>query len=208
MQTNSVPAKQSTSTDLMIRFLHVVMLLSFTGAYLTGDAEESHQLHMAFGYTLGISLALRIVWQVLSMLNSTQPTGISKRLGMIQQFVKRDWKQPQQFFSLQFLKSVSSSAFQFSILLIWLALPLTVLAGFFTDYTQSHTLKEVHEFAANLFLAAVLMHLASLTLSSVLFKKWLAKTMFWGSGKPAVLTILIWMISVASLAGFWWWYWQ
>ncbi|WP_257219998.1 hypothetical protein [Acinetobacter sp. YH12211] len=47
-----------------------------------------------------------------------------------------------------------------------------------------------------------------LTLSSVLFKKWLAKTMFWGSGKPAVLTVLIWMISVASLAGFWWWYWQ
>ncbi len=38
------------------------------------------------------------------MLNSTQPTGISKRLGMIQQFVKRYWKQPQQFFSLQFLK--------------------------------------------------------------------------------------------------------
>ena len=137
----------------------------------------------------------------------TANTGISKRLGMIQQFVKRDWKQPQQFFSLPFLKSGSSSAFQFSILLIWLALPLTVLAGFFTDYTQSHTLKEVHEFAANLFLAAVLMHLASLTLSSVLFKKWLAKTMFWGSGKPAVLTVLIWMISVASLAGFWWWYW-
>lgn len=82
----------------MIRFLHVVMLLSFTGAYLTGDAEEWHQLHMAFGYTLGISLALRIVWQVLSMLNSTQPTGISKRLGMIQQFVKRDWKQPAVFF--------------------------------------------------------------------------------------------------------------
>lgn len=102
MQTNSVPAKQSTSTDLMIRFLHVVMLLSFTGAYLTGDAEEWHQLHMAFGYTLGISLALRIVWQVLSMLNSTQPTGISKRLGMIQQFVKRDWKQPQQFFHYRF----------------------------------------------------------------------------------------------------------
>lgn len=58
MQTNIVPAKQSTSTDLMIRFLHMVMLLSFTGAYLTGDVEEWHQLHMAFGYTLGISLAI------------------------------------------------------------------------------------------------------------------------------------------------------
>ena len=54
MQTNIVPAKQSISTDLMIRFLHVVMLLSFTGAYLTGDAEEWHQLHMALAIRWGL----------------------------------------------------------------------------------------------------------------------------------------------------------
>ncbi|MEX5456241.1 cytochrome b/b6 domain-containing protein, partial [Acinetobacter baumannii] len=42
----------TSSTDLLIRFLHIVIILSFTGAYLTGDAEEWHQVHMAFGYTL------------------------------------------------------------------------------------------------------------------------------------------------------------
>ena len=44
------PNTATSSTDLMIRFLHIVIILSFTGAYLTGDAEEWHQVHMAFGY--------------------------------------------------------------------------------------------------------------------------------------------------------------
>ena len=35
----------TSSTDLLIRFLHIVIILSFTGAYLTGDAEEWHQVH-------------------------------------------------------------------------------------------------------------------------------------------------------------------
>lgn len=43
-----------SSTDLLIRFLHIIIILSFTGAYLTGDAEEWHQVHMAFGYTLPV----------------------------------------------------------------------------------------------------------------------------------------------------------
>ncbi|WP_228202323.1 hypothetical protein [Acinetobacter baumannii] len=70
-------------------------------------------------------------------------------------------------------------------------MPLTVLAGFLTDYTHSHSLKEVHELFANLFLATVLLHLTALTLNSVLLKKWLAKRMFWGHnhihGSPCLL---------------------
>ncbi len=100
------------------------MLLSFTGAYLTGDAEEWHQLHMAFGYTLGDTLALQIVWQVFSMLNSTQPTGISKRLGMNSTICKTRLETATAvFFITVFKVQAVPSAFQFSILLIWLALP-------------------------------------------------------------------------------------
>ncbi|WP_228146582.1 hypothetical protein [Acinetobacter sp. ANC 3903] len=57
-------------------------------------------------------------------------------------------------------------------------LPLTVLAGFFTDSTHSHSLKEVHELFANLFLASVLLHLAALTLNSVLLKNGWKKVCF------------------------------
>lgn len=51
------------STDLLVRFLHLVLILSFAGAYLTGEEEEWHHVHMAFGYTLAIALTLRILWQ-------------------------------------------------------------------------------------------------------------------------------------------------
>jgi cytochrome b len=87
----------TSSTDLLIRFLHIVIILSFTGAYLTGDAEEWHQVHMAFGYTLGINLILRILWQFFApRLAYTQPSGVSRRFHLIKPFVQRYWAQPQQ----------------------------------------------------------------------------------------------------------------
>ncbi|MGX5699328.1 cytochrome b/b6 domain-containing protein [Acinetobacter kookii] len=197
----------TSSTDLLIRFLHIVIILSFTGAYLTGDIEEWHHIHMAFGYTLGISLILRIVWQFFApRLTHTQPSGLSRRLNVIKPFVKRYGAQPQQWLSPAFLKAASSSLFQLSILGIFCLLPLTVLAGFFTDYTHSHSLKEVHELFANLFLASVLLHLAALTLNSVLLKKWLAKRMFWGEDTHSWFTLFASVLSLGMLVAFWLWY--
>lgn len=197
----------TSSTDLLIRFLHIVIILSFTGAYLTGDAEEWHHIHMAFGYTLGISLILRVLWQFLApRLAHTQPSGPSRRLNVIKPFVKRYGAQPQQWLSPAFLKAASSSLFQLSILGIFCLLPLTVLVGFFTDYTHSHSLKEVHELFANLFLASVLLHLAALTLNSVLLKKWLAKRMFWGEDTHSWFTLFASVLSLGMLVTFWLWY--
>ena len=197
----------TSSTDLLIRFLHIVIILSFTGAYLTGDAEEWHHIHMAFGYTLGISLILRIVWQFFApRLAHPQPSGPSRRLNVIKPFVKRYGAQPQQWLSPAFLKAASSSLFQLSILGIFCLLPLTVLVGFFTDYTHSHSLKEVHELFANLFLASVLLHLAALTLNSVLLKKWLAKRMFWGEVPHSWFTLFASVLSLGMLVAFWLWY--
>ena len=197
-----------SSTDLLIRFLHIIIILSFTGAYLTGDAEEWHQVHMAFGYTLGISLILRILWQFFAprlwLILSLQ--GLSRRFHVIKPFVQRYWAQPQQWLSPSFLKAASSNLFQLSILGVFCLLPLTVLAGFLTDYTQSHSLKEVHELFANLFLASVLLHLAALTLNSVLLKKWLAKRMFWGAESHSWFTLFTLILSLGVLVAFWLWY--
>ena len=196
-----------SSTDLLIRFLHIIIILSFTGAYLTGDTEEWHQVHMAFGYTLGISLILRILWQFFApRLAHTQPSAVSRRFHVIKPFVQRYWAQPQQWLSPTFLKAASSSLFQLSILGVFCLLPLTVLAGFLTDYTQSHSLKEVHELFANLFLASVLLHLAALTLNSVLLKKWLAKRMFWGAESHSWFTLFTLVLSLGVLVAFWLWY--
>lgn len=172
-----------------------------------GDAEEWHQVHMAFGYTLGISLILRILWQFLaSRFAHTQPSGASRRFNVIKPFVQRYWAQPQQWLSPAFLKAASSSLFQLSILGAFCLMPLTVLAGFLTDYTHSHSLKEVHELFANLFLATVLLHLTALTLNSVLLKKWLAKRMFWGTQSHSWFTLFASVLSLGVLVAFWFWY--
>jgi len=153
----------TSSTDLLIRFLHIVIILSFSGAYLTGDAEEWHQVHMAFGYTLGIGLILRILWQFFApRLAHTQPSGVSRRFHVIKPFVQRYWAQPQQWLSQTFLKAASSSLFQLSILGVFCLLPLTVLAGFLTDYTHSHSLKEVHELFANVVFSECIATLGSI----------------------------------------------
>lgn len=197
----------TSSTDLLIRFLHLIIILSFTWAYLTGDTEEWHQTHMALAYTLGISLILRILWQFLaSRLAHTQPSGLSRRWQVIKPFVQRYWAQPQQWLSPTFLKAAGSSLFQLSIVGIFLLLPLTVLAGFFTDYTHSHSLKEIHELFANLFLASVLLHLAALSLNSVLLKKWLAKRMFWGTETHSWFTLFASLFSLGVLITFWFFY--
>ncbi|WP_425915126.1 hypothetical protein [Acinetobacter sp. TSRC1-2] len=117
---------QSTTTssiDLLIRFLHIVIILSFSGAYLMGDAEEWHQVHMAFSYTLGISLILRILWQFFAPRFATQPSGVSRRFHVIKPFVQRYWANPQQSLSPTFFKAASSSLFQLSILGIFACCP-------------------------------------------------------------------------------------
>ncbi len=195
------------STDLLVRFLHLVLILSFAGAYLTGEEEEWHHVHMAFGYTLAIALTLRILWQFFApRFAHTQPAGGGRRFHIIKQFVQRHWAQPRLWFSATFLKSATSSLFQLSILGLFCVMPLTVLAGYLTDYTHSHTLEEVHELFANLLLASVLLHLAVLILNSVALKKLLAKRMFWGHESHSWFTLFSLILSLGVLLTFWFWY--
>ncbi|WP_425915124.1 hypothetical protein [Acinetobacter sp. TSRC1-2] len=81
-----------------------------------------------------------------------------------------------------------------------------MLAGSLTDYTHSHSLKEVHELFANLFLVSVLLHLAALTLNSVPLKTWLAKRMFWSTESHSWFSLFALVISLGVFVTFWLWY--
>jgi len=80
---------------------------------------------------------------------------------------------------------------------------LNSVGRFLTDYMHSHSLKEVHELFANLFLASVLLHLAALTLNSILLKKWLAKRMVWLAESHSWFTVFASVISLGVLVTFW-----
>ncbi len=193
--------------DTNIRFLHLVMMLSFLGAYLTGDSEKWHQWHMLFGYTLAIALVLRLMWQFLApTLAVSQPFGLRKRRIMAKNLLQLAWKKGQDLsLSKVPLQLTSATLFQFSIVLIFMLLPMTVTLGYFTENTHSHSLKEIHELFANLFLLTVLIHLASLLLNSLLLKQFLAKKMLWTREN----SLITWNVTVLMLSGFiafWSWY--
>ncbi len=192
--------------DSAIRFLHLIIMLSFLAAYLTGDSEDWHDWHMMFGYTLAISLGLRLMWQFLApMLGVSQPFGLRKRLTIGKNFLQRVFKAPAHLILQASLQALSSGLFQASILLIFLVLPFTVIFGYATENTFNHMLKEIHEFLANLFLTAVLLHIASLLLNMGIQKKFWAKKMFWGQEFSGTALFSM-ALMLGGLMAFWYWY--
>lgn len=169
-----------TNIDRMIRFLHLVILVSFTGAYFTGDDFDLHQVHMLFGYLLAIALGLRILWQFLAMkLIQTQPFSWRKRQQIGLNFFKLG--QQQTILSQKGIQFFSGALLQLSILLIFIVLPSTVILGYITETTGRHDIKEIHDFFANLFLAVVIGHLSAIILNSFATKQIIFKKMFWGN---------------------------
>jgi len=51
--------------DLPTRISHWLLVLSFSGAFLTGDSERWQDLHVLFGYTMLGLLVFRMVWGVI-----------------------------------------------------------------------------------------------------------------------------------------------
>ena len=196
-----------THIDSVIRFLHFILMLSFLGAYVTGDHEGWHQWHMMFGYTLAISLGFRIMWQLIApSMRVSHPFGLRKRINIGKNFLQKILKSINlKHLSKSDIQSVSSVVFHSSIALIFLVLPLTVTVGYFTENTHNHTLKEIHELLANLFLASVLLHLGSLLLNMLLLKKFWAKKMFWAVDY-SIQALASMGLMLAAFLGFWYWY--
>lgn len=192
--------------DSAVRLLHIIIMLSFLAAYLTGESENWHHWHMMFGYTLAISLGLRILWQFTApVLDVSQPFGVRKRFRISKNFLQRIFKAPATLFSQLSLQSFSSGVFHASILLIFLVLPFTVIFGYATENTSNHSLKEIHEFFANLFLTAVLLHVGSLLLNMTLLKNFWAKKIFWGKERSGT-ALLSMGLMLAGLISFWYEY--
>ncbi len=78
--------------DILIRVLHIIIMVSFVGAYFTGDNEELHQVHMMFGYILLIGIITRVIWYFLSpRVSSTAPFGLKKRSTMAFNAIKKSF---------------------------------------------------------------------------------------------------------------------
>ncbi|CAI3101678.1 hypothetical protein MWMV8_MWMV8_00150 [Acinetobacter calcoaceticus] len=166
-------SKTWSHIDILIRILHIIIMLGFIGAYFTGDNEDLHQVHMMFGYILLISITARVIWHFLSpRLSTTTPFGIKKRSSVAISAIKKslNYANLKSIFTKNSIHSISIALFQVSIVLIFLVIPIVVGLGYATEHFY-YSLKGLHEFFANLFLALVLLHVSTLILNSILAKR-------------------------------------
>ncbi len=172
-------SKTLSHIDILIRILHIIIMVAFVGAYFTGDSEDLHQVHMMFGYILLMSITTRVIWHFLSpRISNTAPFGIKKRSSMAFNAIKKPFSHANSvsLFSKNSIQLISIGLFQASIVFIFILIPVVVALGYGTEHF-TYSLRDLHSFFANLFLALVILHLSTLILNSILAKRFQGWTM-------------------------------
>ncbi len=192
--------------DAPTRVFHWLLALSFAGAFLTGDSERWRDIHLLLGYTLVGLIAFRVIWGL-----------IGTRYARFRAFLFRPGE------VWQYLRSLLTRSPRHYLghnpagsLAIFLLLALGLVTGlsgwaYYGDLS-GEWLGELHEGAAFAMLAVVFVHIAGVTVSSLLHRENLIRAMITGrkSGERAdgIRRSHAWLaaVMVALVAGFWVWY--
>ena len=198
-------SKTLSHIDILIRILHIIIMVAFVGAYFTGDSEDLHQVHMMFGYILLMSITTRVIWHFLSpRISNTAPFGIKKRSSMAFNAIKKSFSHTNSvsLFSKNSIQLFSIGLFQASIVFIFILIPVVVVLGYGTEHF-TYSLRDLHSFFANLFLALVILHLSTLILNSILAKRfqgWTMLKMTWEDKKITKFMTLLVLILVGAFS--------
>lgn len=206
----ATPAAPPTALvwDLPVRLFHWLMVLSFTGAYLTAETERWRLVHVTLGYTMVGLVGFRVVWGL-----------VGSRYARFSSFVRG----PKAV--ARYLRSLVAGRPERHLghnpagaLAIVALLGLTVAIGVsgwsvYNDIGGEWS-EELHELAANTMLAVIGLHIAGVLLSSLLHRENLTASMITGrkAGRPEDGVRSAWrtvaMLMLIAVLGFWWLQWQ
>ncbi len=194
--------------DAPVRVFHWLMVLSFAGAYVTAESERFRLLHVTLGYTLAGLVVFRLVWGLAGT-----------RHARFSNFVRGPaaiWSYLRGLVGGRAEHHVGHNPAGALAIVLLLGLSLAVTASGFVLYNQfsGEWVEEVHEAAANIMMAVVLVHVAGVAVSSWLHRENLVGAMITGrkTARPEDGIRSAWrsvaaMMLVAVL-GFWWLQWQ
>lgn len=170
--TLGVPTRRTV--DAFMRVWHVLLALSFLGAYITADLERLRLVHVVLGYTAGGLWFLRLLWGFVGPRSARWSSLWGKLRGLGPWLAAARVGQPN-WRHAQNLLLASSVA----LLLITL---LPVVASGYATYMElsGEWLEDVHEFFSNLMLLAVLAHVGGVLVLSLLQQRNLATPMLSG----------------------------
>ena len=160
--------------DVPTRVFHWLLVLSFTGAYLTAESERYRDIHVVLGYTMLGLLAFRLLWGFFGTRYAQFRSFLFSPSEIIAYVLSLFKGKPKHFTGHNPAGSVA----------IWLLLSLGVGAGVsgvlvFQDI-GGDVMEELHEVLSNGMLAVVLIHITGVVVSSVLHRENLLGSMITG----------------------------
>jgi cytochrome b len=160
--------------DVPTRVFHWLLALSFAVAYLTSESERYRDIHVVLGYTMLGLLGFRLLWGFFGT-----------RYARFRAFLFKPREIAAYLFSLLQGKPKHYAGHNpAGSVAIWLLLALGISSGvsgvmLFQDI-GGDMLEELHEFTSNAMLAAVLIHIAGVVVSSLLHRENLVRSMITG----------------------------
>lgn len=203
----SVPAQGTRRIlvwDAPVRVFHWLMAISFAGAYLTAESDKWMQVHVSFGYTMAGLVVFRIIWGL-----------IGTRYARFSSFVRGFRSVAHYLGSLIHGKPehyVGHNPAGALVIIAMLVLSLVVVSAGSVTYNEvaGEWMEDIHEAAANLMLAVVMVHIAGVLVSSLVHHENLVGAMLSGykTGSPQEGVRRAWKTVAALLLvavlGFWW----
>lgn len=161
--------------DVPTRVFHWTLAASFAGAYLTAESERYRDIHLALGYLLFGLLVFRLVWGFAGTAYARFGSFLCKPSAVVCYVRSLFSPQPEHHVGHNPAGGVAI------LLLILLGLLISVSGlGLYWEFGDEDLLVELHEIAANLMLAVVVVHVAGVLVSSVLHKENLVRSMLTG----------------------------
>jgi cytochrome b len=166
--------------DFPIRVFHWLLVISFTGAWLTSESEAQQLIHYAFGYSACAIILFRIVWGV-----------VGTRYARFTQFIKGPAATWQHIKSLLVGKQPPGLGHNPAGALVMVSLMILILFIGLTGYgivkdVLGELMSGAHEAISNLALGFVFIHIAAAIIMSFLQKENLVRSMITGikQGSP------------------------